>query len=343
MEAVFTATGLENKNHTLTATAVSGTLDVDFVLLYVGGLAEYLILTCSNSTGPEAPGGAPSGSDSQVSTGQKSSNVGAIAGGVAGGAVALAILGLLIFFLLRRKRKRIADATPMDLNGDEIQPFESMSHVGAGAGATFGNGLVSARDPDHTHRPFLSIPPAPPSNASSYPRSHNPPSMTAQSSPGVDPFATPAEERGLPNPFGTISSRSEESYVNVSPVVGHPYAINQGSTAIAAPQTFGQLTPEPSPVSTPTLPAPTPVKRPGVILPYTAMPPNSTSTATASSEGIEVAPRISEEAMSRARMKVEGREVDAGPLPAAEEERREDMLPPGYEQATQPLPGQIRA
>lgn len=223
----------------------------------------------------------------------------------------------------------------MDLNGDEIQPFESMSHVGAGV--TYGNGLVSARDPDHSHRPFLSIPPAPPSHVSSYRGSHDPPSTAVPSPPAIDPFATPGNERVLPNPFSATSLRSEESYVQVSPISGHPYAANQGSTAIAAPRTFGQITPEPSP-----LPARPSTKRPGVTLPFTAMPPLPSSTATASSDGVEPVPRVSEEAMSRARMKVEGREMDAGPIALDEEQTREEMLPPGYEQATQPLPGQVR-
>ena len=70
-----------------------------------------------------------------------------------------------------------------------------------------------------------------------------------------------------------------------------------------------------------------------VSLPYTSRPPTSPpireqNTETPSAEAGEE------------RMMLPGRDVDVGPLGHHDDREEDEMLPPNYQQATQPLPGQ---
>lgn len=59
----------------------------------------------SNPTDPNAGIDPPGGNDNSDSNNSSSTPTGAIAGGVVGGVAGLALIGGLIFFLIRRKRK----------------------------------------------------------------------------------------------------------------------------------------------------------------------------------------------------------------------------------------------
>lgn len=77
---------------------------------------------------------------------------------------------------------------------------------------------------------------------------------------------------------------------------------------------------------------PVQIKSPGVALPYTAQRPGMMSNSS------------SQLSTPTGRIQRLGRETDMGPLSAhaedEEDERSREMLPPDYQQATEPLPGQ---
>ncbi|WVQ84455.1 hypothetical protein IAT38_006607 [Cryptococcus sp. DSM 104549] len=259
------------------------------------------------------------------------------------------------------------------LDGEEVKPFP---HYGSGAAAGMaasaagshgysgqgqgGQGAYSAygassrtrgfsHDPTVGHSPpqqapyLTHIPAPPPSNATSYPRSVAPPSSTGAGSPPP----LPAGAGAYANPFtgGTTSTRGGQ---------GSPrFAEQQGARAVS--DGGGDM--EQGSSSAPRASG----KSMGAALPYTARPPPLTlsSTPVAPSTTASISPR--DEGPSQApfrrervasqgsldRMYEPGREQDMGPLGAApgagaeeEEGRPFGALPPDYNQATEPLPGQ---
>lgn len=354
--SVFTASGLTDGPHTIVMATlpVSSSLNnVDFDYAVVNSTINPNGVT-GNSTGTNSTTSTANG---QGSTSSGGSSTGAIAGGVVGGVVVLAILGVLAWWFLRRKQrgKRVPSSEPIDLTGDEVKPFP---HGGAGGayGGSGSPGLIgySASQVHHSQRSLLpsnsdstpqlsSIPQPPPSIATSYPRSVNPPS-TFGGSPNHIPegMAFP-----LPDPYHPVGSSAYGGYV--SPTAG---SVPSGSSVMYMPSAPSAPASVPASVSSgaasaagditqhqpldPTTPTEArKLKSPGVILPFTARPPAPQSTMSDSNSSFSA---LSTSPFNR--MTVHGREQDLGPMGEIHHEAGEDTLPPNYEQATEPLPNQ---
>ncbi|RXW22324.1 hypothetical protein EST38_g3514 [Candolleomyces aberdarensis] len=76
-----------------------------------GGVESTLVPTAASTTSPGATGGVSGPGAPQSSSSSGGSNAGAIAGGVVGGIVFLALVGLGVFFFLRRRKARQVPAS----------------------------------------------------------------------------------------------------------------------------------------------------------------------------------------------------------------------------------------
>ncbi len=337
------ANNLTDETHQLLVTNVGDGRQgsyIDFDYAVINSTVDPNAAVTGNSTGTNitastsiSASSSATGAASQISgsTIQKGgSNAGPIAGGVVGGVAGLAIIGLLAWFFLRRRQNNNQrhymepSAEPVNLSGDEVKPYphgsseDAYAETGAGTGAFAGwrgNSTnvtsPSARETDHSSTPFLTaVPPPPASNATSYPRSVAPPSSADNASPVEETSA-------YVNPFtGTGGPRSYAD--NQSP------AASAMSTGTAPDSTSGS-----DPTTSSTTPPPRAPKTAGVALPFTARPPTALSANSSSFS-------------SPNRMQREGREFDMGPAipPAEHGEGYHPPLPPDYQQAIEPLPGQ---
>lgn len=292
-----------------------------------------------NSSIAPAISGPTSGNSTTTTSGSSSGggkpNAGAISGGVVGGIVGFALLGVLLWFFIFRKKRRTRSGKsfePVDLNGGpndleeldggEVQAF-STSPTSPGEtrsnGAFLGdpgsnNGYAlpapsssGSREMTQARGPILtSIPQPPSSNATSYPRSST---LQSRYPDGISSTGQPS-----------LADDSGDTY-------GHEYVPPIGAS------TSNLASDIPAPPITTATSQPR-VKSPGVALPYTARPPTSALS--------RLSPAISDHLNSpiEERMSVPGREQDLGPLPASDEGHGGQTLPPDYQQATQPLPGQ---
>jgi hypothetical protein len=351
---VFTASGLTDGPHTIVMATlpVSSSLNnVDFDYAVVNSTINPDGVT-GNSTGTNSTTSTANG---QGTTSSGGSSTGAIAGGVVGGVVVLAILGVLAWWFMRRKQrgKRVPSSEPIDLTGDEVKPFP---HGGAGGAYGGSPGLMgySASQVHHSQHSLLpsnsdstpqlsNIPQPPPSIATSYPRSVDPPS-TFGGSPNHIPEGMAFL---LPDPYHPVGSSAYGGYV--SPTAG---SVPSGSSVMYMPSAPSAPASVPASVSSgaasaageitqhQTLDPTTPtearkLKSPGVILPFTARPPAPQSTMSDSNSSFSA---LTTSPLTR--MTVHGREQDLGPMGEVHHEAGEDTLPPNYEQATEPLPNQ---
>ncbi|WRT70256.1 uncharacterized protein IL334_007251 [Kwoniella shivajii] len=353
---LYTSSHLSDGPHTLTMVNLGGTkgnyLDFDYAV--VNSTVDPSGST-DNTTGTNTTTSTPESGGSSSS----SSNVGAIAGGVVGGVVGLALVLLLAWFLFRRKRRNheglpylMKTKEPLDLNGEEVKPFQYgenyhqpiPSSSSSNEGETFSGfaqpshglspGSDTTREHNHSNTPFLTqLPPPPPSNATSYPQSENPPSSIGRS-PTIN------ERNNTQVPFSQTPSAATFGH-SQSTTPGNQEGLSQREGEVAPP-----------------LPATrNSAKSAGLALPFTALPPMPSSrlslyddpttptTPTVpqpsfASPDRERAPSIT----STRRMFVEGREQDMGPLGLHQHEPEDTFgpLPPDYQQATEPLPGQRR-
>ena len=225
-------------------------------------------------------------------------------------------------------------ADPVNLTGDEVKPYPHGSN--AGYGTTTGTGSyastwgrntdapttsLSAREMDQSRTPFLStLPPPPASNATSYPRSVNPPSTAGQS--GQSPID---ENADYVNPFtGSGGPRiyGEQLSTNVTPVISSAGSGGPSSSVSTSQSAQGTETSSSPP------PRGGVAKAAGVALPFTARQPTASSATSTSFR-------------SPQRMYREGRDYDMGPvIPPEQEQESHPHLPPDYQQAIEPLPGQ---
>ncbi|WVR07706.1 hypothetical protein IAU60_004748 [Kwoniella sp. DSM 27419] len=370
---LYTASGLKDGPHILNminfGQGPNGANFLDFDYAVVNSTIDP---TKSGTTGTNltstttlTPGLTPSAGDHRQ--GGSDLNVAAVAGGAAGGAVALVLIGLVVWFWRKRAAGKKEDShlgyamrrssDPIDLNGAEVKPFTHpdmayqhplmMRSASSSAGEQdYGREGVeyapthelpyipsaTARAHDHQTSPFLAgLPPPPPSNATSYPRSDR-----RTSSDGVS-------TRGLPNPFGA----SHTTLAQCDGVEGI------GETQQRNPH---RPVPGASDVSHGDGPSTTGGRRKGqsTTLPFTARPPSSIQNSGPVDIAAEPLTRQSPSSVTgspsptltgpRGRMYVPGREVDMGPLPVNVEnddhDERYGPLPPDYAQATEPLPGQ---
>ena len=98
---------LNSGTHELTFNVTNATVESIYTLEFVlyegqGGQGS----SATQTSLPTTVGGAATGSAAAPTSGTTSVNVGAIVGGVVGGVAGLIILGLLIFFGLRRRNRR---------------------------------------------------------------------------------------------------------------------------------------------------------------------------------------------------------------------------------------------
>ncbi|PBK60992.1 hypothetical protein ARMSODRAFT_965358 [Armillaria solidipes] len=110
----------------------NGTFDFASAVVDTGAEATHIASTSASSTSGSSsrststsPSSTPTPASGSSSSGS-SSNTGAIVGGVVGGVVGLAIIAALIFFLVRRHRRRpVAVATTGPTGGDIPPPTSS--------------------------------------------------------------------------------------------------------------------------------------------------------------------------------------------------------------------------
>ncbi|ODN81541.1 hypothetical protein L202_01960 [Cryptococcus amylolentus CBS 6039] len=339
--SLFQASGLDEGPHS-----------VQLINLGQGPKGKYFdidYIVVNSTVDPALSGGNNTEGDStststaspDSSTSSSSMTSGAIAGAVVGGIVGLALVVVLAWFLFRRNKSAPGRPespylkpgrldTRMDLNGDEVKPFMSNDSQapralpGAAVGAYYttlaphnsANNSHSyplgplGRDDLEERTPFLNGSPAPPpSNTLSYPRSEVPPNGA-----------------GLPLPSSEGANNSSSGRSSKSAGVSLPY------TAHPPPQSprsslNTNRNPHPAPASSHQ------VSSPGADLPDPHQPYASPTSGDA---------RRSQASLGR--MYVPGREQDIGPLGAGFDEvpRSEEVLPPDYSQATEPLSGQRR-
>lgn len=292
--------------------------------------------TGTNKTGTDVNSNA-SGDDT---TNGSEPNVGAIAGGVAG-AIALILLALAIWWLRRRKRNQDGyhDTTrraPVDLTGEEVKPYAQPDplrtphgdgisihpHSVGYSDSMLGSSLTAPRITGHPTGSsyFSAIPPPPPSNATSYPHSINPPSSVGQ----TDAIE---EEPEYANPFtggsnGPASAAASPRHLQTTFAVPVPGVSSVGSESTGTPSVSGEST---AVSHTP--------KASRAILPFTAQRPRAFSSDS------------TELSSPATRMQRSGRETDMGPMALHEEDEdeahmSERTLPPDYAQATRPHPHQ---
>ncbi|WVF73070.1 hypothetical protein IAT40_007889 [Kwoniella sp. CBS 6097] len=365
--ALYTASGLDDGPHTVTMTNMGlpdrSMLILGFDWAVVNSSVDPSAVSSGTTTGTNVTG-SDSGSSTNPGGGGagtgSSTNIPAIAGGVVGGVVGLALVAVLAWFLHKRSKRNkegleypMRSKDPMDLDGGEVKPFQhgsdayyyplpssSSSDTGYPQGTLGQDSNPAAREVDHSRTPFLTAVPAPPpSNATSYPRSVNPPSSVG-SPPSM---AQHSSSSHFLNPFSTTAASTA--------TFGHGHGSSpQPSSAgdddsIATPSPGGATVPHNS-------------KSAGVALPYTARPPVLPPILSGSESGQDSPrpafgrERTSSFGSQTQRMYVPGREQDMGPIPIPARRGEEDdeeegdqygTLPPDYHQATEPLPGQRRS
>ena len=307
--SVYTASGLDDGPHTITLT--NGDADRYLNL-------DYLVVNSTIQPGTQPAGTNVTAPDSRPPPKEEGAGSSAVIGAAVGGGVGLLLLGLLAWFLWRRRKQKrgesgYMDKPPLDLTGDEIRPFRDSttppadgppltqhpsatptaeSIYGQSHPAVTTSESIYVQGPGNASAPYLTmVPPPPPSSNTSYP----PSSAGHARSPPVDPYAT-----GL--------HRQDRSTNYTASEAG----------------TFGPLPPMPDPS-----PITSSYKSLATAVPFTARRP---STMASSDEATLRTP---------SRMFVPGREMDAGPLsPTTQESHELEILPPDYHQATEPLPGQ---
>lgn len=120
---VFSATNLKYEQHTVKMISLS---DVTWFL-------DYIVYKSDNNTntGPIDGGGGDGGSGGGDGSG---SSTGAIVGGTVGGVVFLAVLGLLAFFFLRRRRARQTE--DKEFRDYQSVPLASTGHIHSSQGTS---------------------------------------------------------------------------------------------------------------------------------------------------------------------------------------------------------------
>lgn len=235
------------------------------------------------------------------------SNTAAIAGGVTGGIVALLLLGAALWFFCIRKRRSHGRGKPYEPVDLAIGPVTHDYSDGAEVAPfpTSTTALSSA--------PSLSAP----SNTT------HPMSQLGHSHGG---FLTSIP----PPPSSNATSYPRSAAGGTSPTTTHhdPHTVNAsrpfGSSARGMERDDSSISPVPT--SLPRNLSST--KSSGVTLPYTAARPSAPRRTVSDMED---------------RYSVPGREMDMGPADLSDEDGHQDgLLPPDYQQATQPLPGQRR-
>lgn len=196
----------------------------------------------------------------------------------------------------------------------------------------------------------------------SYPHSVNPPSSMHspdRESARADPYGvgrSRVDARSQPQPQSVYSANTF-GHISTAPTAADTtttsnQAQNLKHELMSNSFALGPSIPR-ARTSTSTSNTPTSTKSP-IALPFTARPPRGSVTTTSNKDSYSYSNNNSPQSpigssnmteMSPiSRLRVPGREVDAGPLPLEEDDDEWDgkdgPLPPDYTQATEPLPGQ---
>lgn len=230
---ILTATPSSGDSHTLEIQAKdANAFYLDYVLLQTGNAFVTELATTSGSGsgssggtgngGSSGGGGGSTGSDNGDG-GSSGTNVGAIAGGVVGGVVALAAIGLAIFFWLRRRRDKNGYASKgrFDVAAeDRYAPTEGYSDVhgyedGEGQGQGMPMGMYQRQRAQSnyttTATPFLpNLSPSTPSFS---------PSPSTSADP-INPNIPSADNSGYISASNAISSQTRklDMYTHTGPV-----------------------------------------------------------------------------------------------------------------------------
>jgi hypothetical protein len=311
LTSVYSANGLDDGPHTISLTNAEAGKFLDFDYMLVNS-------TYQPGTNPGLGTNTTDGQDAEeVPIRPEETSKAPIIGGAVGGVLAVLILGLLAWFLWRRRNKKrredeYSDKPALDLTGDEVRPFRNSTTPPADDGS-YADGQPSAstitnslQGPNTSSTPYLSmVPHPPPSSNTSYPPSSS--DHARQSYAELQPMTSP-QRSGSGHDRSTIYSEVLPSEVG----------------------TFGPPQPHPQSPHPPVPPITQSYKSQSTQLPYTARRP---STLLSSDENSE--------SHTHSRMFVAGREMDAGPLgPPSPTTEEPEILPPDYHQATEPLPGQ---
>ena len=323
---LYLATNLTQTQHTISITNLGGpngnALDLDWIEVN----STVAPLPSLNSTNTTTGSSSPSSSSTSSSG---SSDAGAIAGGVVGGIAGIAIIGFLIWFFWWRKRQRkqppmnrdpgfTLDAEPYReerLDGGEIAPFPATSYATS-------NG--------YPHQGLSNGYPQQSLEGTQMEQRRE--SMMAPASSGYEPGGS-SFLQGIPPPPSSNATSYPDLENSRSPDAGQPLASPQLSNSQASSEQMTNL------VSNPNQSAPSSAvasaghgsKTAGVALPYTSRSPPVPSS-----------PTNHRDSTLSSRMNVAGREVDLGPVSPDWENEEGTVLPPNYDQATEPLPGQRR-
>ena len=281
----------------------------------------------SSSASSTASASSNAGSSSNGSTSTKSTNTGAIAGGVVGGVVALALVTFAIWwFVFRRRANRSNKSNQRSfMEGVDPEPLNtgtSQGHYSANGGfGSHQNQFVTPYDP--TFHSNGNLPPGAGSPRSSQmTQTHNlHPSFLS----GVPP---PPASNATSYPY-SIQPPSSAAGGDVDS--GDPFTSGNSPTPASDPSSTGAATASP-----PVRPVATGTKTRGVALPYTAVPPRADSSVHPT-DSPRTDSTVSSHSSSQ-RMQRDRRETDMGPL--SEGLQSPGLLPPDYQQAIQPLPGQ---
>ncbi|WVQ84454.1 hypothetical protein IAT38_006606 [Cryptococcus sp. DSM 104549] len=327
--SLYQASGLVDGPHKLVLTNIgqnaAGTF-VDFDYAVVNSTIDPTTpsITADGSTTniPNLPITSPADSSASAlvagsgNGSQSKSNSGAIVGGAVGGVVGLALLVLLLWFWMRRRREhrletdgfsRPGRAEAVDLSGGEVKPFEYSGGRGLSAFTT-------------STLPVLSSGSAPSAPSSQSRESSYAPVL------GHSPVDGPAAAYRIPQPGG-------EPYLSRVPA---PPPSNATS--------YSRSVPAPASSSSGSASASRNGSQPPASEGYTSFAASFSPTATAEKSAASRHSASTSQG-SFGRMYVHGREMDVGPLgpmSEASSEWRHEVLPPDYTQATEPLPGQRR-
>ena len=245
----------------------------------------------------------------------------------------IALVAVLAWLLRRRRRDQgeyeAPSPDPHEFSGDEVKPYMQGSTQaaytlagGSRGGYSGQSGYISPsrREVQQSRTPFLSaLPPPPASNATSYPRSYNPTSSVG--SPVDD---DPAEYISPISDTRSVTYDSARQRSNDTPSpVSAGGSSNQGRASMISAPSLATPSPHPQPTAAQSAPP----KAYGIALPYTAQPPAPTSDISTPGSG--------QQRLTRA-----GRESDLGPIAHREDAPYPTVLPPDYQQATEPLPWQ---
>ena len=326
---VYTANNLKEGSHNVVMTNIGGgpasasSFVFDYAVVNSTINPDLSNSTTVNATSSNVTSSSTNATYSGTTSHSSTNHAAPIAGGVVGGVLGAALIAFLIwFFCFRRKHRynQAQNAEPVDLNGGpndshhfegtEVTPFNPNANGSQSSPTQYRQPQSTSSAYDSTRSP-ASLPMVQ-AGAPFLTTVPPPPASNATSYPRSPDSPTPQHGygfRGAPGPTPTVGSSggtSASAYSAPPSSSMEPLATPVGVTPPASPPANARA-----------------AKAAGVPVPFTGQRRNLPSPPIES------------------RTEVYGRERDMGPAPFSDEGHDDgEMLPPDYQQATQPLPGQ---